>query len=317
MTVTGRSKLRPEPPAKEGNVSELEVVREVLAAAPLFGDPEDDGPIDVVALRRSIDLLAGGLALPEGMERTEGDLGGVPTDFFTPAQAAPGVVLYLHGGGYVIGSRTSHGGIAGIIAAASGRQTALPEYRLGPEHPFPAVVDDAVAAYRGLLEVHPADRLAIAGDSAGGGLTLATLLALREQGLPLPATGVCLSPWTDLRCTTTSMRSRADIDPVCRAPKLRHMADLYLDGADPTTPLASPAVADFAGLPPLLIQVGDAEVLLDDSVAVARRARAAGGDVELEIWDDMIHVFQAFVGLLPEARRAVDRIGAHLDRHLS
>ncbi len=292
------------------------MVREMLAAAPLFGDPEDDGPIDVVGLRRNIDLLAGGLALPEGMERSEGHLGGVPTDFFTPAEAAPGVVLYLHGGGYVIGSRISHGGIAGTIAAASGRRTALPEYRLGPEHPYPAAVDDAVAAYRGLLERHPAEHLAIAGDSAGGGLTVATLLALRDRGLPLPATGVCLSPWVDLRCTTKSMRTRADVDPICRAEKLRHMADLYLDGTDPTAPLASPALADFTGLPPLLVQVGDAEVLLDDSVAIERRARAAEVDVELEIWDDMVHVFQAFVGLLPEAQRAMDRIGAHLDRHL-
>ncbi len=293
------------------------MVREMLAMAPLFGDLEDDGPIDVAMLRRNIDLLAGGLALPEGMERDEGDLGGVPTDFFTPAEARPGAVLYLHGGGYVIGSRISHGGIAGTIAAASGRRTALPEYRLGPEHPHPAAVDDAVAAYRGLLELHPAEHLAIAGDSAGGGLTLATLLALRDQDLPLPATGVCLSPWADLRCTNTSMRSRADLDPICRSAKLLHMADLYLDGADPSAPLASPALADFTGLPPLLVQVGDAEVLLDDSVAVERRARAAGVDVDLEVWDDMVHVFQAFVGLLPDAQRAVDRIGAHLNRHLS
>jgi monoterpene epsilon-lactone hydrolase len=141
-------------------------------------------------------------------------------------------------------------------------------------------------------------------------------LALRERGIALPVTAVCLSPWADLRCTNKSMRTRADVDPICRSSKLRHMADLYLDGTDPATPLASPALADLAGLPPLLIQVGDAEVLIDDSIAVERRARAAGVDVELEVWDDMVHVFQAFVGLLPDAQRAVDRIGAHLDRHL-
>jgi acetyl esterase/lipase len=293
------------------------MVREMLAVAPLFGDPEDDGPIDVAALRENIDMLAGSLALPEAIRREARDLGGVPTDVFTPDDARPGAVLYLHGGGYVIGSRVSHGGIAGNLAAAARRRTALPDYRLGPEHPFPAAVDDAIAAYRALLEDHPARQLAVAGDSAGGGLTLATLLALRDRGIDLPATAVCLSPWTDLRCTTKSMRTRADVDPICRSGKLRHMADLYLGGADPATPLASPALADFTGLPPLLLQVGDAEVLLDDSIAVERRARAAGVDVELEVWDDMVHVFQAFVGLLPDAQRAMDRIGAHLDRHLS
>lgn len=292
------------------------MVREMLAAAPLFGDPGDDGPIDVAALRRNIDLLAGGLPLPEGMERDQGALGGVATDLFTPTRPRTGAVLYLHGGGYVIGSRVSHGGIAAIVAAAAGRRTVLPDYRLGPEHPFPAAVDDAVAVYLALLDDHPAGQLAIAGDSAGGGLTLATLLALRDRGIPLPAAAVCLSPWTDLRCTNTSMRTRAEVDPVCRAAKLQHMADLYLAGADPATPLASPALADLTGLPPLLIQVGDDEVLLDDSIAVERRARSAGVEVELEIWDDMVHVFQAFVGLLPDAQRAVDRIGAHIDRHL-
>lgn len=292
------------------------MVRDMLAVAPLFGDPADEGPIDVAALRENIDLLAGSLVLPEEMQREQIDLGGVPTDLLIPADARAGAVLYLHGGGYVIGSRVSHGGIAGNIAAAAHRRTALPDYRLGPEHPFPAAIDDTVAAYQALLEDHPAEQLAIAGDSAGGGLTLATLLALRERGIALPATAVCLSPWADLRCTNKSMRTRADVDPICRASKLRHMADLYLDGTDPATPLASPALADLRGLPPLLIQVGDAEVLLDDAIAVERRARATGVDVELEIWDEMVHVFQAFVGLLPDAQRAVDRIGAHLDRHL-
>jgi acetyl esterase/lipase len=293
------------------------MVRDLLAVAPLFGDPEDSGPIDVAALRQSIDALAGSLALPDGIRRDEVDLGGVPTDVFTPADARAGAVLYLHGGGYVIGSRVSHGGIAGTIASAARRRTALPDYRLGPEHPFPAAVDDAVAAYQALLDDHPAEQLAITGDSAGGGLTLAALLALRERELPLPATAVCLSPWADLRCTNKTMRTRADVDPICRASKLQHMADLYLDGTDPATPLASPALADLRGLPPLLIQVGDAEVLLDDSIAVERRARTAGVEVELEIWDEMVHVFQAFAGLLPDAQRAVDRVGAHLDRHLS
>ncbi len=295
--------------------AELQMVRDLLAAAPLFGDP--DQPLDVVALRGNLDALTASFPLPDGLDRTGAELAGVPTDFLTPDEARPGTLLYLHGGGYVIGSRSSHAGIGAALAVAIRRRVAMLDYRLGPESPFPAAVDDAVAAYRALLGTVPPGQLAIAGDSAGGGLTLATLVALRDQGMPLPAAAVCLSPWTDLRCISGSMEGRADVDPLCDQRRLLEMADAYLGGTDPSDPLASPLLADLSGLPPLLVQVGDAEILLDDAVELEARAGAAGVDVELEIWDDMIHVFQTFVGLLPEAEQALDRVAVFLEGHLT
>jgi len=240
--------------------------------------------------------------------------GGVPAEWI----AAPGAddsrtVLYLHGGGYVIGSIVTHRCLVAGIAAASGCRALALDYRLAPEHAFPAAVDDATAAYRWLLEQGTVpSRVVIAGDSAGGGLTIATLLALRDAGTPLPAAGVCLSPWVDLEGTGDSLRTRADQDPMVRADGLHSMARMYLAGADPRAPLASPVHADLRGLPPLLIQVGDAETLLDDSTRLAARAKAAGVDVELEVWPEMVHVFQAFAPMLPEGRDAIARIGAYV-----
>jgi acetyl esterase/lipase len=188
---------------------------------------------------------------------------------------------------------------------------------MGPEHRFPAAVDDAVAAYRWLLDAgYAPERLAIAGDSAGGGLTMATLLALRDRKLPLPATGVCLSPWVDLTMTGASMTSKLKDDPMLSREPLQMMAKHYLGNGDPRAPLASPVFAELRGLPPLLVQVSGAEVLLDDSTRLAERARAAGVAVELEVWPDMVHVWQAFAALLPEGQQAIERIGAHLAKHM-
>jgi acetyl esterase/lipase len=195
----------------------------------------------------------------------------------------------------------------------------LLDYRLAPEHPFPAAVDDAVAAFRELVAggVDPA-AIALAGDSAGGGLVLATLLALREAGDPLPAVGVCLSPWVDLAQTGDSYERLADVDPMISRDSLKVMADAYLAGADPTTPLASPQYGDLRGLPPLLIEVGERESLLDEGVAVAERARDAGVDVTLRRWPEMIHVFQLFpADLVPEAAESVSGVAAFLTRHLA
>jgi acetyl esterase/lipase len=196
------------------------------------------------------------------------------------------------------------------VSRAAAARVLLVDYRLAPEYPHPAAVQDATAAYRWLLaQGCKPGRLAIAGDSAGGGLTVATLVALRDAGTPLPAAGVCLSPWVDLEGVGESMRAKADLDPMVYHDGLLQMAALYLNGLDPRTPLAAPLYADLRGLPPLLIQVGTAETLLDDSVRLAARAREADVDVTLEPWDDMIHVFQAFAGVLPEGQQAVDRIG--------
>ncbi|MGD9601435.1 MAG: alpha/beta hydrolase [Gammaproteobacteria bacterium] len=228
-----------------------------------------------------------------------------------PASDPSRVVLYLHGGGYVMGSPNTHRSLAGELARAAGARVLLPDYRLAPEAPFPAAVDDAVAAYRAILAhgVAPS-RVAIAGDSAGGGLTVATLIALRDRGVPLPAAGVCLSPWSDLRCANAAYLTRAAADPMVNAADIRFMADAYLQGADPDSPLASPNRADLSGLPSLLIHVGRDEVLLDDAVVLHEAARSAGVDSTLEIWDDMIHVWHAFHPMLSEGRDGISRIGA-------
>ena len=200
------------------------------------------------------------------------------------AGATDAAVLYLHGGGYCIGSLDSHRGLGGRLALATGSTVAMLDYRLAPEHPFPAAVDDAVAAYRDLLSlgIRP-DRLAIAGDSAGGGLTVATLLALRGSGEPLPAAAVCLSPWTDLTQSSTAYRNLADVDPMVSKAGLDLMSGAYLDGVDPRTELASPLfAADFGGLPPVRIEVGEYEVLIDDATGLAERMRESRGQRDTE-----------------------------------
>ena len=234
-----------------------------------------------------------------------------PAEWLRPPSAAPGrVVLYLHGGGYVIGSPRSHRHLAAAIAGAAGASALLLDYRLAPEHPFPAAVEDATAAYRWLLDQAIApERIVIAGDSAGGGLTVATLLALREARVPLPAGGVCISPWVDLTCSGASYVTKADADPIVERSGVEEMARAYLGATPPRTPLASPLFADLRGLPPLLIHVGTDEVLLDDAVQLAERAKAAGVDATLEVYDRMIHVWHWFLPMLDEAQTAVEAIG--------
>ena len=236
---------------------------------------------------------------------------GVPGEWLRSPGAESALVLYLHGGGYVIGSPRSHRHLAAAIARAATGTALLPDYRRAPEHRFPAAVDDAVAAYRWLIDDHGAHpgSVVIAGDSAGGGLMLATLLALRDAGVPLPAAGVGISPWTDLSCGQPSHTTLAPTDPIVEASTLRRMVAAYLGTADPRTPLASPLHGDLRGLPPLLIQVGTDEVLLDDATALVASARAAGVDATLEVWDRMVHVWHWFLPMLDEAQAAVERIG--------
>jgi monoterpene epsilon-lactone hydrolase len=242
-------------------------------------------------------------------ERVEA--GGVDAEWvYAPNAASDRFVLYLHGGGYVIGSVNTHRDmIARISRAAEARVLAL-NYRLAPEHPFPAAVDDAVAGYKWLLaQGAKPSRIAIGGDSAGGGLAAATLVAIRDAKLPTPAAGVLLSPWVDLEGLGESMTTRVEADPVVRKEGLVGMAQAYLGGQDPKTPLAAPLYADLKGFPPLLIQVGDAETLLDDSTRLEARAKAAGVRTKLEVWPEMIHVWQLFASFLPEGQQAIDGIG--------
>lgn len=238
------------------------------------------------------------------------DAGGVPSELVSAGGASDDTAtLYLHGGGYVIGSPKTHREFARRLSAASRAQVLVIDYRLAPENPFPAPVEDAVSAYRWLLdEGYAPERLSIAGDSAGGGLTAATLVSIRDQGLPLPACGVCLSPWVDMEGLGDSMTTRADRDPMVQKEGLVGMAGVYLADADPRSPLAAPMYADLGGLPPLLIQVGASETLFDDAVRLDKKARAAGVKTTFEEWDDMIHVWHIFAPMLDEGQQAIERM---------
>lgn len=236
---------------------------------------------------------------------------GVSCEWFSQARSDVGrVVLYFHGGGYSTGSINSHRDFLARLCIASGTRVLAADYRLAPEHPFPAQLEDSHRVYRWLLEhegIRP-EHVIIGGESAGAGLTLSTLVSLRDEGMPLPAGAVLISGWFDLDPRSTSMQFNSHYDFVTRV-GIRTMAMRYAPRAEHRNPLVSPVHADLERLPPLLIQVGAAESLLDDSLRVAERARAAGVDVRLEVWPDMIHAWHVFAPMLEEGRRAIDRIG--------
>jgi acetyl esterase/lipase len=271
----------------------------------------------VAQMRSDWDAAFGGSTAPVAYERV--CAGGVDGEWISPANVPEdNAILYFHGGGFRLGSVTSHRDLMAQIALASGCRVLAINYRLAPEHRFPAALDDALAAYGWMLDCGlKSENVAFAGDSAGGNLVLAAMLALRERGLPLPVSAVLMSPWTDLAATGSSYVSRAEADPIHQRSMILALAKNYLGGqGDPYDPLVSPLYADLAGLPPLLIQVGDRETVLDDSVMFADLARAAGVDVSLEVWDGMIHVFQMFGAELAEAHRAIASIAQFLNRHL-
>ncbi len=244
---------------------------------------------------------------------------GVPAEWVTPDDCVPGrAVVYFHGGGYATGTLDSSRSLFTHLARAARARLLAVNYRLAPEHPFPAAVDDAIAAYRfAISSGHAPEAIALCGDSSGGGLALATLVAAREHGDPMPGATVCMSPWTDLTLSGASLEANQDSDPMVRATTLGLMADAYVGARDRRSPTASPLFADLTGLPPLLVQVGSGELLVDDSTRFAKRARAAGVDVTLELWDDVFHVWQAYADLLPEARDAVAQIGTYIDQRLT
>ena len=276
------------------------------------------GELPLDERRKVMDGNAVQFPVPEGAVTNGADLGGLRAEWSAPANLAGdstggNTLLYFHGGGYVMGSPVSHRHLTARIALAAGARVLSVDYALAPENPFPAAVKDGVKAYRWLLDKgHAPERIAIAGDSAGGGLTMATLLAARAEGLPMPAAAALISPWTDLTCATESYVSKAEADPMITPENIRETAATYLAGANARDPLASPNLADLAGLPPLFIQVGTDEVLLDDSRNLAKRAREAGCEVDLEVSDGMIHVWHAFYQMLPEGEEAIERMGAYL-----
>ena len=250
-----------------------------------------------------------------------GGAGGVPAEWMRLESGTPnGTLLYLHGGGYFQGSPASHRRLVTSLCVASGLESLNVDYRLAPEHPFPAAVEDALAAYRWLIS--PAggdedpDRIIVAGDSAGGGLSTALLVALRDAGDPLPAGAHLISPWTDLAATGGSMVTRAEADPFIDPAQTGGVGSRYAGSAGVLHPLVSPLYADLTGLPPLLIHVGDSEVLLDDSTRLADRAIAAGVPVELQVWDGGFHVFQMMAGMIPEADEAIAQAGAWMAKQI-
>ncbi len=285
---------------------------EVLLGLLREGGPDLTAP--PAQARESFEQMLAGVPVggDAGFERVT--LGGVPAlASFTPNAARDRVLIYLHGGAYVIGSAQGYRALSSDLGRAAGARALSLDYRLAPEHPFPAAVDDAVAAYRALLDqgVRPKN-VAIAGDSAGGGLAVAMLTAARDAGLPMPAAAVAISPWVDLECVGETIASKAAEDPALTLQGLTGMAATYLAGASAREPLASPIHADLAGLPPLMIQVGSSEILLDDAVRLAAVAGAAGVRSRLDVWPRMVHVWHAFGFMLSEGRDAIAEAGAFI-----
>ena len=267
--------------------------------------------------RRSFEQMVDGFTIDVPARYSRLNAGGVTAEWVTTESASDSrVVLYLHGGGYIIGSPRTHRPLMAELSQASkGRVLGL-DYRLAPEHPFPAPVEDSVSAYRWLLsEGYDPARIAVAGDSAGGGLTVAMMVQARYLGLPMPGAAVCISPWVDMEGLGESMETRAAADPMVGKENLLVLAKTYLGGSNPRAPLAAPLYADLRGLPPMLIQVGDAEVLLDDSTRLAGIAREAGVEVEMDVWDDMIHVWHLFAPILPEGKQAISQAGEFIKKH--
>jgi len=268
-------------------------------------------PAGLAERRQRLDALGQAYALAPDVSVTPVDANGVPAEWTsTPTADVSRVILFLHGGGYVSGSIASHRHLVAEAGRAAGARTLALDYRRAPEHPFPAAVDDAMAGYRFLLSTGVApSRICIAGDSAGGGMTLASLVTIRDAGLTLPGCAWCISPWVDLECIGASMASKSAADPMIQRDYLREIGGMYLNGADPRSPLAAPLHAELAGLPPMLIQVGTAETLLDDAVRLAGRAAEADVRVTLETWPGMIHVWHLFHPQLAEGRRAIAAAG--------
>jgi len=253
--------------------------------------------------------------LPLGTHITPVDIDGLGAEWIANKyhNATDTIILYLHGGAYNIGSTKSHRNLTSHLAKASESTVLLLEYRLAPEHPYPAALIDAVKAYNWLIECgHQAEDIIIAGDSAGGGLAVATALSLKDESQQMPRALGLISPWADMTMSGESVKSKADLDPMIRKDWLDAMINNYATGLPPDSPLCSPIYADLDGLPPVYIQVGSDEILLDDAVRLAQRIESFGGKVNLEIWEDMWHVWHFQAGLIPEANQAIEQMADHL-----
>lgn len=274
----------------------------------------------VLEMRAAMEAASAATPVPEGVTFTPVDAGGVPAEWNDAEGVSQDrVLVYFHGGGYCMGSLDTHRGLVARISKLANLRVLSVNYRLAPENPHPAAVEDAVCAYRFVLGLGIApEKIALAGDSAGGGLTVAALLSIRDQALPLPACAVGISAWTDMTASGDSMKTNAAEDPMIGdGDALGLMVDAFMgENGDRKAPLASPLFADLASLPPLLLQVGSAEALLDDSTRLAERAKSAGVDVTLKVWQDMFHVWHAFAEMLPEGMEATQELADWVDSKL-
>ena len=284
----------------------------------MLRQPRPQGPQSVEEMRAGFRALMADMIIPDGIRTADVTLSDRPALLVEPTgRRRSGTILYFHGGAYVIGSPQTALSLTANLVARTGFRALSLDYRLAPEHPFPAAIEDTLSAYRALLDSgeDPA-AVAFAGDSAGGGLTVTTCLAARDAGLPLPAAIVALSPGFDATRSGESIDTKAGIDPLFTRESLDHTGAMYLAGQDPRQPMLSPAVlADLTGFPPMLLQAGTNELLLDDSTRMAARARAAGVDVILDITAGVPHVFQSYAGVLDEADQALDRAALFLTQH--
>lgn len=270
------------------------------------------------ALRERYDAMCAQLAVPADAQIEAVDADGVPCIWVSAPGAVEGrTLVYCHGGGYAMGSAKGYKSLGYALSKAARARVLLVDYRLAPEHPHPAAVEDAVTAFKYACGQGDAAATGVVGDSAGGGLVVATCMALRDAGEPVPAVCICMSPFVDLAGEGESLDSMAEKDPIVSRLMVETLGGAYLNGADPkATPLASPLFAsDFSGLPPTLILVGAPEALLDDALRLEQKLRGAGGQVELVVADDMIHVWPIFCAFLPEAQEAVERMGVFMRQH--
>jgi monoterpene epsilon-lactone hydrolase len=284
--------------------SEIDAIRDILKSQPR--------PVDVAERRQRLDALGMRYAVAPDVQIQPIVADGVAAEWTTTPQADnTRVIMFLHGGGYMSGSIASHRHMIAEAGRQAGARSFAVGYRLAPEHPFPAALDDALTAYRYLLAAgYAPHHIALAGESAGGGLALATAVSLRDAGLPLPGCLYCSSPWVDLTMSGRSMTGKAAVDPLIQKPYLDELATAYLNGTDPRAPLVSPLNADLHGLPPVLIQVGSAETLLNDSTRLAAALGEADVSVTLQIWPEMIHAWHLFYQQVEAGQRALAAVGA-------
>jgi acetyl esterase/lipase len=280
---------------------------------------KDDGPIDVEKKRENLEKRVLLFRKPKNVNVEKISIEEISCEWLYPPECNKDrVIIYLHGGAYIAGSPNTHRGLAARIAKASESPALFIDYSRAPENPFPAALEDVIKVYKWLIEqkkINP-KKIAIAGDSAGGGLALATLIKLRDEEIALPATAVCLSPWTDLAITGKTIETKAKEEIMLTKNDLLQSAEIYLGGTDSKNPLASPLYADLKGLPPLLLQTGTAEIILDDTIRFAEKAKKVGVEVTSDIWQKMWHVFQIYGILIPESKKALREIGKFIQRNL-